>query len=130
MITYYCDGSQYNNKIGVGIAGNSIYQAIETDCHNWRSQVHEIVAITKAIEKAVKLSDDHIRIVNDDKHLINAIRNKLQGKRTTLEKKDEFIRMMNLIEHYRVIVDTPKNEKDKKQIKKCHELSRKFLNKF
>lgn len=132
MDTYYCDGSQHKGygKLGVGIVSNSDEFYYDTEEFDHGSCIHEIEAIRKTIELAVRNNNGNIVIVNDDRHLVKKIQEskdnrKLSGK--LLRKKKEFINLVGLVKEYNITVRIPDSKEDKAKIKRCHHLSRRYM---
>lgn len=132
METYYCDGSQHKklNKMGIGITkGNTkVYYDIQE--FEWERCSYEIIAVTKAIEYAIQSKTKSIVVVNDDRHLVEMIKQARLNMRmrTKGSKRLEFKRLVNLVKKHEVEVRTPQSRYDKKQIRKCHDLSRSYMN--
>lgn len=132
METYYCDGSQHKelNKMGIGVVKGEASLYYDTEEFEWQRSTHEIVAITKAINYAIENKDKHIVIVNDDKQLVSMIQQakvNLKLKSKGFRRKTEFRRLVNLVKEHDVLVRHPQSEYDKRQILKCHHLSRSYL---
>lgn len=135
METFYCDGSQHKemNRMGIGVVkgGTDIYYSIPS--FDWKKCTHEIIAITKAINYAIENKSNNIVIVNDDRQLVNMVQMakvNMKLKSNGFKKKIEFRRLVKLVKEHDVLVRTPQSEYDKKQILKCHHLSRSYLREF
>lgn len=132
METYYCDGSQHRelNKLAVGVVNGTASIYYDTEDFEWERSTHEVVAITKAINYALKKGSSNIVVVNDDKHLVRMIQcakvnQKMKSK--GWKNRTEFKRLVSLIKQHDVLVRTPVTVYDKEQILKCHKLSRSYL---
>lgn len=135
METFYCDGSQHKemNRMGVGVVKGSVDIYYNIPTFDWKRCTHEIIAITKAISFAIKNNTSNIVVVNDDKQLVNMIQKakvNIKLKSKGFKKKAEFTRLMKLVKEHDVLVRTPQSEFDKRQILKCHHLSRTYLREF
>lgn len=131
MRSYYCDGSSHKKKgkIGIGIVGSDIYKYIEKDYHAYKEMSHEVEAIIKTIE-SLNGRCYNIKIINDDKCLVGAIKNNLQGNKVRsqgLNRQPRFHLLMELLKRYKIEVDVPRSEQDKDSIRKCHNLSRRYM---
>lgn len=119
MKTYFCDGSQYR-KLGImsaGIVTPTGEHYLETEDLNPDSCMYEIYAILKTI-KIAEQTENYFEIVNDDRFLVDKIMNKKWNN-----KIDEIKFALK-----KGIVRSPKNQFEKKQLRKCHEISRMYLN--
>lgn len=131
MRVYYCDGSSHKKKgkIGIGIVGKDIYEYIEKDYCAYKEMSHEVEAIIKTIE-SLNGRCYNIKIINDDKCLVGTIKSNLQGIKVRsqgLNKQPRFHFLMELIRKYKIEVGTPNSEQDRDSIRKCHNLSRRYM---
>ncbi|MEK4025403.1 reverse transcriptase-like protein [Sporosarcina sp. FSL W7-1283] len=89
---YYCDGSQHKGygKLGIGIVRDDAEYHFSTREFDHDKCTHEIEAIRKTIEIAIKDGFNDIVVINDDRGLVRKIQEIKQDRKITsraLKKK-------------------------------------------
>lgn len=134
MATYYCDGSQHIelNKIGLGVVINDEGYYFERTIADSNKNLHEIEAIKQTALMALGTDSKRgIVIINDDKNMvqrIQEIKKNLKIRTGNLKKKQEFKDLVKLLKENNIIVRSPESLHERQQIKRCHNLSRTYLN--
>lgn len=131
MKTYYCDGSSSEkmNRIGIGIIGDNLLRYEEKKFTLYKPMSHEIEALISTVE-SLEGNCFGIRIVNDDKYLVQTIEKSKQGEKIRskgLLKNPRYHTLVGMIKKYRIVVDTPNTKEDRNMLKRCHLLSREYM---
>lgn len=134
MIKYVCDGSSFEGKMGAGVVRigkekTEKYHFSHTQIG--RKNVHELFAISCALDVIESFQDDEVIIYNDDALLVQQLKDPSSLKQRSIKRLDHILERLKTLENkgYRISFIYAKELVHDGYLKTAHHLSRYYLEK-